>query len=301
VPTLYRGWLDVARRTGRIAIATGDAIQDLWAFEVGTGRATGRQVLQGTTWYGGPALSADGADAYYLRGDAVGDNLYHYRLKDGTEEALTAEHQAGANLTTLSPDGRKVAYGAFSEGARRTEFAVLELASRRLSRRLVPTGDWLLLADGHVVGNTSDGWVMGDSVAAPFVPLPDSLHLIRAAAAPSGARFAAVRARGDSAVLSVIGLGPLTVATLATLDPEDVGDGISWPAGDDIYLARWRAADSLPGIWRIPSKGGTPTLVATLPVRCARRQTAVADGGRKAICLVQQYRSDIWTVDGLGR
>jgi tRNA A-37 threonylcarbamoyl transferase component Bud32 len=63
VPTLYQGQFDVARRTGRIAMATGDPIQDFWAFDLGEGRATGRQITRGTTWYGTPSISADGAEA----------------------------------------------------------------------------------------------------------------------------------------------------------------------------------------------------------------------------------------------
>lgn len=51
----------------------------------------------------------------------------------------------------------------------------------------------------------------------------------------------------------------------------------------------------------MPANGGTPVLVAALSQACVPSETNVGERGRKAVCLVQQYRSDIWTVEGLGR
>ncbi|HEU5051179.1 MAG TPA: protein kinase, partial [Gemmatimonadales bacterium] len=69
VPTLYVGLFDVARTTGRMALGTGDAISDIWSFELGARPIRGRRLTRGTTWYGEPALGADGRAVYYLRGD----------------------------------------------------------------------------------------------------------------------------------------------------------------------------------------------------------------------------------------
>ncbi|MEO7476118.1 MAG: hypothetical protein ABIY46_12370, partial [Gemmatimonadales bacterium] len=305
VPTLYLGQFDVARRTGRIAMATGDPIQDLWAFDLGEGRAAGRQITRGTTWYGIPSISADGAEAYYLRGDALGDNLYRARLHDGTEEALTAERQTAVNATSLAPDARRVTYGALSEATGKTEVALLELDSRRLLRREL-AGGWepSLLAGGRfLLGSSGNGWFTADSLAAVtrMAPLPDSLQFLATAAAPEGARFAALRRSGDTVMVGLVGLSPFGWTRLSTLAPEDAADGISWLQGTDIYLTRWRHADSMPSVWRQPASGGKPTLVAALPAPCSLRWTAVGDHGRKAVCVVPQFRSDIWTVEGVGR
>ena len=305
IPTLYRGQFDVARQTGRLAIATGDAIHDLWAFDLGEGRATGRQVTRGTTWLGLPAISSDGTEAFYLKGDALGDNVYRIRLADGTEEALTAERQIGVLVTSLAPGGGRLAYGAQNNTTARYQLMLLDLGSRRLERQIVGSArDAWLLANGRLLMNArTEGWSTADSLAAAArpVPLPDSLHLLNVAPAPEENRFAALVRSGDAVFVNVVSLAPLRDTRLAMLAPEDEGDGISWSGGTDIYLARWRRSDAAPTIWRVPSGGGTPTLIATLPALCTPRQTAVAPGGRKAVCTVSQLRSDVWTVEGVGR
>jgi hypothetical protein len=93
----------------------------------------------------------------------------------------------------------------------------------------------------------------------------------------------------------------LSATRVATLEPDDRLDGVSWRQGDEIFLTRWRKADSTATIWRVPAAGGALSLVATLPAACNLASTAIGDAGRKAVCLVQQYRSDIWTVEGIGR
>ena len=134
-----------------------------------------------------------------------------------------------------------------------------------------------------------------------MTPLPDSLHLLSVAAAPDGARFAALQRSGDTVTVALISLSPFSSTRLTTLAPEDAGDGISWPQGTEIFITRWRPADPAPSVWRLPVGGGQPSLVAALPQPCDPRSTAVGDHGRKAVCTVQQFRSDIWTVEGIGR
>ena len=50
VPTLYRGEFDIARRTGRMVIGTGDAITDIWSFDLTSRPVVGRRETRGTTW-----------------------------------------------------------------------------------------------------------------------------------------------------------------------------------------------------------------------------------------------------------
>ena len=305
ISTLYSGRFDVARRTGRLAVVTGDPIQDLWAFEIDAGRATGRQITRGTTWYGGPALSADGASAYYLRGDAVGDNLYRLRLGDGFEEALTAENQTGADFTTMTPDGSAVIYGARHESSNRAELTRVELASRRLTRKSIgaPGGAWML-PGGRVIVQSQGTWSTADSFAVVSAarPLPDSVRLLGMAVGPDSGRIAALLQRGDSTVLAIIDLAGFETTPLARLEPitSTPPGSLAW-IGSDIYVARWQESDSLPSIWRVPAAGGRLALVAVLPAPCHPGYIAVADHARKALCTVEELRSDIWTVEGIGR
>jgi len=302
IPTLYQGRFDVARRTGRLAVATGDPIQDLWSFEINAGgRATGRQVTRGTTWYGGPVLSADGAFAYYLRGDAVGDNLYRLRLSDGFEEALTAEHQTGADIASLTPDGKAVIYGDRPDSGQ-AELTRIELGSRRLSRR--PTRAAAMawaLPGGRVLVESQGIWSTADSFAAVSAarPLPDSLRLLGAAVGPDSSRVVALLQRADSTMLAIVDLVSFRITSLARLEAV-TGNSMAW-IGPHIYLARWPERDSLPSLWRVPAAEGTLEFVATLPAPCSVRYIAIADQGRKAICTVAELRSDIWTVEGTGR
>jgi serine/threonine protein kinase len=304
VPTLYTGRFDVARRTGRLALTTGDAIQDLWAFEIQGGRATGRQLTRGTTWYGAPAISADGASAYYLRGDAVGDNLYRLRLADGAEEALTADHQAGMHATSLAVGGTVAVYGDLPESGAGHELTRVELGSRRLRHWRGSGGDNAWELPGGRLVMQAQGWSVADSFATVSRParVPDSLHLVGVAVGPDSSAIAAQIQRGDSTILGLLDLTSFHVMRLAMLDTV-VGSraaGMSW-LGTDIFLGRWRAADSLPSIWRVPARGGDLRLVAMIPAPCSASSFAIGDQGRKAICTVVQLRSDIWTVEGIGK
>jgi hypothetical protein len=304
VPTTYTGRFDVARRTGRLALTTGDAIQDLWAFEIEGGRATGRQLTRGTTWYGNAAISADGESAYYLRGDAVGDNLYRLRLADGVEEALTAEHQAGAQVTSLAAGGTVAIYGDLPESGTGQELTRVELGSRRLRHWRGRDGYNAWELPGGRVVMQSEGWSVADSFATAARParVPDSLHLVSVAVGPDSTRIAAQLQRGDTTMLALVDLTSFHVTRLAMLDTVagSRAAALSW-LGPDIFLGRWRAADSLPSVWRVPARGGDLRLAAMIPAPCSAGSFAIGDQGRKAICTVVQSRSDIWTVEGIGK
>jgi tRNA A-37 threonylcarbamoyl transferase component Bud32 len=244
IATLYQGMFDVARRTGRVAVATGDPIQDLWTFDLQGGHAIGRQVTWGTTWYGGQVLSPDGAFAYYLRGDAVGDNLYRLRLSDGMEEALTAERQTGADITTMPPGGREVFYGDALESGSEFELSRFELDSRRLTRRATGavTTAWML-PGGRLIIQSRGGWSAADSFAVLTTarPLADSLKIVGLAVGPDSARIAALLERGDSSVLALVDLRnsatiPIPGVEAVAGTPEN---SMAW-IGSDIYIARWR-------------------------------------------------------------
>ncbi|MFL5493901.1 MAG: hypothetical protein ACJ8DC_05895 [Gemmatimonadales bacterium] len=103
-------------------------------------------------------------------------------------------------------------------------------------------------------------------------------------------------------MLGLVDLTSFRLTRLAMLDTV-VGSralAMSW-LGAGIFLGRWRAADSLPSVWRVPASGGNLRLVAMIPAPCSASSFAIGDQGRKAICTVVQSRSDIWTVEGIGK
>jgi hypothetical protein len=300
-PTLYEGEFDIARRTGRVTLATGDASHDLWAFDIGATGIAARQLTRSTTWYGEPGLAADGSVAFYMRGDALGDNLYRNRLRDGAEEALTAEHQVATQKVSPSPDGRWLTFSAWAEGTDLT-LMTFDLQSRRLDRARItfPADAWPLAGHRLLLRNRRFyQWVLLDSLQGAPAPLPlaDSLRLFDAAVSPGGDRFALLGNRADTVMLVVgqPGVGP--IRRVAVLLPEDREAGLSWSGDADLYLGRWLRTEPTPSVWRVPVAGGAPTRVANLPAPCNPATVAVAAAGRRSVCLVEELRSDIWTVE----
>jgi hypothetical protein len=283
VPTLYTGRFDVARRTGRLALTTGDAIQDIWAFDIAGGRATARQVTRGTTWYGGPALSADGMEAYYLRGDAVGDNLHRLRLRDGAEEALTAEGQTGSDVTTLAAGGTVAIYGSVADSSRDLQVTRVELASRRLTRRATPMAPAVAwqLPGGRLILQAPGRWFMADSFAQVSRPrpVPDSLGLMAVAAGPDSSRIAAQLRRGDTTVIALLISFLIPITVLAAL--RAAGLGREQPelarAG---HLRRPLATERLAAEHLAGPGGGRPLRSWPCCPPCEASHIAVADGGR---------------------
>ena len=305
VPTLYQGEFDVARRTGRIAFATGTSTEDLWTFELGHGAATGRQRTRGTTWYGSPALSPDGSTAFYLRGDALGDNVYSLRLSDGTEEALTSQRWPGSDAVRISDDGHRLVYEHTGERNRILE--VLELPSRRVTSREVAEGSdliWPVGERGILQSGRGSALVILDSLDAPARQLVilDSLTDFTFAPAPDGRRAAILaRTRQRTLRLGIVSLaGSEVYRVLHEFGNEEVIPGLSWDRDGGIYLGRWLPAEESPSIWRSTEAGRELVRVANLPTPCNPETVTVAAGGRTAICAANDARSDIWIVEGIG-
>jgi dipeptidyl aminopeptidase/acylaminoacyl peptidase len=303
VPTLFEGRFDVARRTGRLVLATGTATSDVWSLELAGGSARARQLTRGTTWYGTPALSPDGGTAYYLRGDALGDNVYEFHLADGTEEPLTADRQGGIDAVRLSADGHRLAYG--HGGPRGLRLELLELPSRRASGRDLPGGgfaSWPVGERGILNYSFPDSSMsVFDSLQAPPrpIPMPDSLGVVTAAPAPDGRHAAFLAWSRGGMVLGVASLAAPEVRTLHRLERAPA-QGLTWDNDGGIYLGRWLPADATPSIWRTTEAGGELLRVASLPVPCAPVTILVAARGRAAVCQVYDNRSDIWTIEGIG-
>ena len=321
IPTLYRGEFDIARTTGALAVATGDANSDIWSFDLTATPVRGRRETRGTTWYGYPAASLDGRSIYYYRGDARGDNVYARNLETSVEEALTSQRLPGGEAMRLSYDGRRLVYGHSGSG-RWLEY--LELPSRQVFTARAPI--WTDLVEpvssrGFVSTDSRTGeLVVLDSLSGTWRPIgiSDSLSAANFAASPDGASLAvaaaAIRASETGSVYragaggrrQVVGIVPVAGGEFRVLDTFATGEpeiGVSWVDSRTLSLSRWLDADELPSLWRLTIQDGRLTPMATLPAPCTPATVGLDKSGRMATCRVDDFRSDIWlmTVPGVTR
>ena len=318
VPTLYRGGFDVARTTGRMVIGTGDAIADQWSLDLGTRPIAGRRLTRGTTWYGEPTLSYDGSSVYYLRGDALGDNVYRYDLASNTEEALTAQSLPGGSAVRLSPDGRRLMYAHSTDST--PQLMAIELPSRRvsaLSARVL--GAWVEpLAGGRILSFTLPDGALAvlDSGSAKWRVLigVDTVDAATVAGSPDGAHVVFVGTLGASIgtlpggaaaaagtrVAGIVDVKSRAIRLLTALPIDEPLPGLSWGTADGIYLARWRNADPMPSLWRLSEETGVQQHIGDLPAPCNPASVTVGAGGRGAVCAVEDSRGDIWMYDVAG-
>jgi dipeptidyl aminopeptidase/acylaminoacyl peptidase len=301
--TLYRGRLDVSRGTGRLAIATGVSTADLWTFDFTNDAVVGRRRTQGTTWYGKPALSPNGTQLMYLRGDAIGDNVYVTRLSDGIEEALTSERLPAVFDVELSADGRRLAFEHSTDSTIR--LAVLELPSRRIMSResgafpsrAVPLGTHALVG----YSPTGRGLAVLDSLRATIwrpLPIPDSHAIFTFAPSPDGEEIAFLTRTGVATNLFTLSLDRSTLQLVHSF-PDEGTTALAWNK-EGIHVGRWLPSDELPSLWRV-TESGKLTRVASLTAPCAFTDgLALAAASRVAACSVLDNRSDIWVFDGVG-
>jgi dipeptidyl aminopeptidase/acylaminoacyl peptidase len=319
VPTLYNGEFDIARRTGRLALGTGDAITDLWTFDLTVRPVRARRESHGTTWYGDPALSLDGRVLYYYRGDALGDNIYRLDLETGTEEALTAQRFPGGNAARLSANGHRLAYGHNTGGAARLEY--IEFPSRQVfgDSADIRTGTIVpLVPDGFVAILARNGrlaWLPAPGASWKTLAVPDSFDVLGFTASPDGGAAAFVAtseattlagngirtsSRAQTLTVGLVSLSDDVVRLIRDLEPDEPLPGIHWDADGTLYLGRWLATDERPSLWRLDPRDGKLDRIADLPVACVPTAILAGNSGRTATCAVDDFRGDIWLVDIAG-
>jgi len=316
VPTLYKGQFDLARRTGRLVLATGDAIGDIRSFDLMARPVVGRTEARGTTWYGEPALSLDGKSIFYYRGDALGDNVYMLDRATGREEALTAQRLPGMYRVQPSADGRRLIYARHRPAGARVES--MEFPSRRVvvdstSAKLaavIPVEPGALLAQ-----RDEDGVLMLKATAEGAwtpVPLPDSISVANFAASPDGKQLAfagfATSATDDATSglaparerRPILGFVPLrggAVRMVGMLAPDEPAPTLSWDRDGTLYLARALPTDAAPSIWRMSPRDGALSRLGDLTDACTLASIMVGALGHTAVCLAEDLRSDIWLID----
>jgi tRNA A-37 threonylcarbamoyl transferase component Bud32 len=305
IPTLYKGQFDVARRSGRMILATGDAIGDIWSMNLTSGNSTAVQRTRGTTWYGVPTITPDGRTINYFRGDALGDNVYALSLTDDTEEALTTQKLPGTSSVRYSADGRRLAYGHATVDGRLIE--ELAFPARTITTQPTPTGTVQLYPIGEhgyldVSRDTRQLMVL-DSLRGAWraLPLPDSLRFGTIAPSPDGTRaaFIALTPSGVS-LFGIIPLGGGPAQRLVPIGREPGTPQLTWDPDGTIFMSRWLAEDPTPSLWTVSEATGAKTRFASLAVRCKIETVSVSAAHHLAVCVVEDFRSDIWTFDGVG-
>jgi tRNA A-37 threonylcarbamoyl transferase component Bud32/Tol biopolymer transport system component len=304
VATLYLGEFDVARTSGQMVVATGDAITDLWSFDATARPVNTRRETSGTTWYGKPEIAHDGSLLYYYRGDALGDNVYVLDRTTRKETALTAQDLPGGHAVRLSSDGRRLAYVHSGDSIARLD--VMELPSGRVSSAfvdidgstVVPVPPQGFLAQGN------DGLLKAiDSLRGVWRVLrtPDSLLIQNFDVSPDGALavFASQTypAGKRVVVIAEVGLSRNVFRALAAFESDEPVPSLTWALDGTIYVGRWLATDALPSVWQLSRDDLRLVRVLDLPAACEARSIHVATDARTVVCGVNDFRSDIWLMD----
>lgn len=305
-PTLYNGEFDVARRSGAVVIGTGDALTDLWSFEIDRRPVASSQETYGTTWYGEPVVSLDGRYLYYYRGDALGDNVYRLDRVTGAEEALTAERGPGANPMMLSVDGTRLAYARVSDAGQLLQ--EMDVTTRRVSSTLAPIGGVVapVTPRGYLAISVQGELAYLDSLGGMWRALtdPDSLEVVSFAIAPDGrtAVFAGYQLSaagpGSGYFIGSVAIVGGAIARLTSL--RDLGRalaGVSVGLDGTVFVSQWIPGEAQPSLWRMPLAGGTLTRAADIPFACQVTSLVVGWNGRTATCGVDDFRGDVWIVN----
>jgi serine/threonine protein kinase len=306
VPTMYQGQFDIARRTGRMALGTGDAITDLWRVNLDEHPLVAKRVTRGTTWYGSPDISHDGRTLFYYRGDALGDNVYQLDLHTGVEEALTEYRGPGGDAVRLSADGSRLAYS--NRAGTHVRAGVIEFPSRRVSGAdarifgslVAPVGAHGLLA----MELNSTRLIRADSLNGVWrrVPGADSVEVYHFTVAPDGRAVLAAVMLSGTPMVGILDLARGDFRALAPLSGDGSMPGLNWSADGSMLVTRWLQEDKLPSMWRLSATGELER-GAELPVPCTPRTFVVSLHSKVATCSTQDFRTDIWLYDvpGIGR
>jgi WD40 repeat protein len=313
--TLFAGNFDVARATGRMVLGGGSATYDIWSFDLAGPDVRARRLTQGSNWYGPPVLNAAGDLLYFLRADALGNNLY--TISDGRELALTAERQVVNFTGRFALDGRVFAFESMVDSG--PTLAVYDIASGTL-RRMPRSG----LEEGWVIGRDKDIALFnlkthttritdsagGERRTIAAVPMSRSSYGSDRMLAPDGRSLAVL---GDSAsgvvlyrlpldggAITTLAVFPQTARELALSALESVvGIGLAAWSADGIYLARGGPGPNQTTLLHLDPRTGMVRQVALLPARCAPRMVSVSADGKRAACIVPDSRGDLALLEGI--
>jgi hypothetical protein len=315
---IFRGSFDVARRSGLLAIITGNATGDLHTFPVRTGqRVESRQITNGTSWYSNPTIAPDGRAVYFLSGNGNGDNLFRVNLGDGepVEEALTTGSGAGVSVYALvAPDGRRVVFQRYAGDTLRTLDVQLGGQAAVKARTVGSDGTWRpglqpFAADG-LAGVSADLRSLlvaeGPEGTVRRMALPDSLLLMAFTLSPDATHVALELLAPHETLFGITPRDRWELTVLARVPGAAIGTALSWREDGFVYYGDFDAAQRAPVLRRLDLRGGNgarATVAMTLPERCKVASVVVAARAPIGTCLVEDYRGDVylWRMDGVTR
>jgi Tol biopolymer transport system component len=307
VRALMVGAFDVARTTGRLVVASGAITTDVWSFDLAAKDAQARRLTQGSNWYGSPFLTPDGGSLYYLRADALGNNLYQHRA--AREAALTADRFVVNDNGRLSLDERQIAFEAIDDG---TFLAIFDISSGTLRRvpRSPRGAGWVIRTGGDIVWldrSVQSAWVTDSAggnrrlLAAPSL-LPEDRGGVGTgwALAPDGTAIAVAGRTADGLAVVRVPLDGSAAVAIGRFDVAEGAIGIAgWSRDGFIYLSRHRPGVDRTPLLRLRPEHGSVQQYVDLPVRCEPNTVTIAAAGRKATCIVMDQRGDLVVFDGL--
>ncbi|MDZ4675226.1 MAG: hypothetical protein SGI84_12275 [Gemmatimonadota bacterium] len=138
-------------------------------------------------------------------------------------------------------------------------------------------------------------------------PAPDSLAIETFGPNPEGTRAALVVSSPGGAMLGTVSLDEWRFQPIIRWpsgSPNGPGalttTGVNWQPAGSIYFAMWRRADDFPTIWGVGEDGGVPVRVSTMPSSCRLGSLAISLERRLGTCVGRDFRSDVWTIEGIG-
>jgi Tol biopolymer transport system component len=315
---IFRGSFDVARRSGLLAIITGNATGDLHTFPLRPGeRVAARQVTNGTSWYSFPTIAPDGGAVYFLSGNGNGDNLFRVKLEaaDPVEEALTTGSGAGVAIYALvSPDGRRVVFQRYAGDSLRTLDVLVTGQPAVNARPAGSDGTWRpglqpFAAQG-IAGLSADLRSLlvadGPGGAVRRMPLPDSLLAMAFVLSPDASQVALELLTPHETLFGTTPLTRWDLTVLERVPGAAIGTALSWREDGYVYYGDFDAAQRAPVLRRLDPRApvaGRAPVALTLPERCRVPSTVVASRAPVGTCLVEDYRGDVylWRLDGVTR
>ncbi len=307
LPTTYKGAFDVARKTGRLVVASGLELSDLWSIDLSSDTPRTERLTQGTNWHGSPTLTADGRAVYYLRADQLGNSLY--RIADGVDVAITAETQVVNNGLRLSPDERTITFESSVDSTpvlmvhdvaagttrqvRRKEFDMawyLSGSNRLLWWSLQSPGLWTTDAEGND---------RRDIVARPSGS-PSTRQAGDWGLSPSGDAIVTASGTREATVFEILPLAGGAAKELARIPVSEGQAGVvTWARDGMIYLARRIGDERRTTVIGFDARSGARRTSVELPVACDPYSVSYAPAARLATCLVMDQRLDLTLIDGI--
>jgi hypothetical protein len=307
VQVLYTGQFDVARGAGNVAFAIGDWRQQIARFPLGTPAMGMAQVVSsGNTYYSTPISDPSGRALYFIKTDALGDNLYERTLSDSSRDDRAASTLRGPGSwhVTLSTDDRITYFVKSSVDS--AWLGRFDRTARAVTLIPIPRG-W---ANRRAFASASAGRLLDRSTSGRALLRADSTlrHLDTLTTLPDSERIVAHETSPDGTHVAVLTTTDkttsLVVSSVETWSPRVVGrwsqpappSRLSWRRDGTVLFASWLVGRTAPVLWSASADGSrAATVLGALPTRCSTLSTTIAREAPLGVCTLDDARIDIFT------